>query len=70
MNDVVHLSNLKLPKGVHLTIDVKDGSHDAPVVSIHAPKVSAAETEEENQEEEVSASEVPTVGGEEAPTEE
>ncbi len=45
MNDVVHLSDLKLPKGVHLTIDVADGSHDAPVVSIHAPKVGAVEEE-------------------------
>jgi large subunit ribosomal protein L25 len=43
MNDVVHLSNLKLPKGVHLTVDVTDGSHDAPVVSIHAPKVGPVE---------------------------
>ncbi|CDZ77728.1 General stress protein CTC [Legionella massiliensis] len=46
LDDVVHLSNLKLPKGVELTIDVKDGSHDLPVVSIHAPKVSASEEEE------------------------
>ncbi len=55
MNDVVHLSDIKLPKGVHLTIDVTDGSHDAPVVSIHAPK--AAPVDEET---EVSASAVPT----------
>ncbi|MBA2656560.1 MAG: 50S ribosomal protein L25/general stress protein Ctc [Tatlockia sp.] len=46
MNDVVHLSALKLPKGVELTIDVKDGSHDLPVVSIHAPRVSTVEDEE------------------------
>ena len=45
MDDVVHLSNLKLPKGVHLTVDVTDGSHDAPVVSIHASKISAVEEE-------------------------
>ncbi len=38
LNDVVHLSDLKLPKNVRLAIDVTDGSHDAPVVSIHAPK--------------------------------
>lgn len=55
MNDVVHLSDLKLPKGVHLTIDVNDGTHDSPVVSIHNPKVSASE------EEPVSAEEVPTI---------
>ena len=46
LNDVVHLSNLKLPKGVQLTIDVADGSHDSPVVSIHAPKGSSSDEEE------------------------
>lgn len=46
MDDVVHLSHLKLPKGVRLTVDVTDGSHDAPVVTIHAPKVSAIVEEE------------------------
>ena len=45
MNDVVHLSDLKLPKGVHLTVDVTDGSHNAPVVSIHAPKVASVDEE-------------------------
>ncbi|KTD53233.1 50S ribosomal protein L25 [Legionella santicrucis] len=58
VDDVVHLSHLKLPKGVQLTVDVTDGSHDAPVVSIHMPKVSAASEEETA---EVSASAVPTV---------
>ncbi|STX41151.1 50S ribosomal protein L25 [Legionella donaldsonii] len=54
MDDVIHLSDLKLPKGVQLAIDITDGSHNLPVVSIHAPKVAAVE-EEEKQEEEVSA---------------
>jgi len=45
MDDVVHLSHLKLPKGVKLTVDVTDGSHDAPVVSIHASKVASVEDE-------------------------
>ena len=45
MNDVVHLSDLKLPKGVHLTVDVTDGSHDAPVVSIHASKAGSVDEE-------------------------
>ncbi|HAT2066176.1 TPA: 50S ribosomal protein L25/general stress protein Ctc [Legionella pneumophila] len=57
MDDVVHLSDLKLPKGVQLTVDVTDGSHDAPVVSIHAAKVSSTELEETP---EVPASAVPT----------
>ncbi|MDP1601866.1 MAG: 50S ribosomal protein L25/general stress protein Ctc [Legionella sp.] len=46
MNDVVHLSDLKLPKGAQLTVDLSDGSHNLPVVSIHAPKVAAADEEE------------------------
>lgn len=57
MNDVVHLTDLKLPKGVNLTVDLKDGSHNAPVVSIHAAKVNLVEEEKEA---EVPASEVPT----------
>ncbi|MCC5013680.1 MULTISPECIES: 50S ribosomal protein L25/general stress protein Ctc [unclassified Legionella] len=58
MDDVIHLSDLKLPKGVQLAIDITDGSHNLPVVSIHAPKVAAVE-EEEKQEEEVSAAPAP-----------
>ncbi|CEG57964.1 50S ribosomal protein L25/general stress protein Ctc [Legionella fallonii] len=45
MNDIVHLSDLKLPKGAKLTVDATDGVHNSPVVSIHAPKVSAVEEE-------------------------
>ncbi|KTD16808.1 50S ribosomal protein L25/general stress protein Ctc [Legionella jordanis] len=45
LDDVVHLSDLKLPKGVQLTVDAKDGSHNLPVVSIHAPRTGAAEEE-------------------------
>jgi large subunit ribosomal protein L25 len=63
LNEIVHLSHLKLPKNVHLTVDVADGSHDSPVVSIHMPRVSAADEEEvavEEEEAEVPASEVPS----------
>ncbi|MCA0403762.1 MAG: 50S ribosomal protein L25/general stress protein Ctc [Proteobacteria bacterium] len=56
MDDILHLSDLKLPKGVSLTVDLKDGSHNLPVVSIHASKV-AIEAEETP----VAAAEVPTV---------
>ncbi|MBI2786328.1 MAG: 50S ribosomal protein L25/general stress protein Ctc [Legionella longbeachae] len=63
MNDIVHLSQLKLPKGIQLTADVADGSHDSPVVSIHMSKVSAAE-EETVEPTEVPASAVPTVSSE------
>lgn len=65
MDDVVHLSDLKLPKNVQLTIDVADGSHDSPVVSIHAPKGSA--TEEETSTE---ASAVPTANDDKKASEE
>ncbi len=56
MNDIVHVADLKLPKGVRLTIDATDGIHNVPVVSIHAAKAGSVE-EEENA---VSASAVPT----------
>lgn len=38
LNDVIHLSDIKLPKGVQLTININDSQHNLPVVSIHAPK--------------------------------
>lgn len=59
MDEVLHLSNLKLPKGVHLTIDVADGSHDAPVVSIHMSRGNAVEESEE-----VAPTAVPTINAE------
>ncbi|MFI4962562.1 MAG: 50S ribosomal protein L25, partial [Legionellales bacterium] len=62
MDDIVHLSHLVLPKNVHLTVDVTDGSHDAPVVSIHAPKIALVEDEENS---EVAAGDVPTEAAEE-----
>lgn len=47
LNDVVHLSDLKLPKGVQLTVSLADGTHNLPVVSIHSPKGGAQTSEEE-----------------------
>ena len=41
IDDVLHLSNLKLPKNVHLSTDPLVGGHDLPVVSIHMSRVSA-----------------------------
>ena len=55
INDVVHLSDLILPKGVHLTVDLADDIHNAPVVSIHKTKL---ESLDEN-EAEIAASDVP-----------
>jgi len=43
LDDVVHLSDLKLPKGVSLTADLKDGTHNLPVVSIHVPRGNVAD---------------------------
>ncbi|MGL5742743.1 MAG: 50S ribosomal protein L25/general stress protein Ctc [Legionella sp.] len=60
LDDVVHLSHLKLPKGVQLTVDVADGSHDSPVVSIHMPRGTVEE--ETTEATEVPAYAVPTVG--------
>ncbi len=40
LNDVLHLTNLKLPKGVEIVALARDAeSHDAPVVSLHIPKI-------------------------------
>ena len=39
MDQVLHLSALKLPEGVALSFDPTKGDHDHPVVSIHEPRV-------------------------------
>ena len=70
MNDVIHLSDLKLPKGVHLTVDIEDGSHNLPVVSIHAPKVNLVEEEEEAAAEEASEESTTEVEAQEQKNEE
>jgi large subunit ribosomal protein L25 len=38
-NQVLHLSDLKLPKGVELTVDCKEEDHNLAVVSIHKSRV-------------------------------
>lgn len=60
LNDVVHLSDIKLPKGVKFAVDPTEGDHDHPVVSIHLPKVAAGEAvvvEEEQKESSAAAEE-------------
>ena len=52
MDQVLHLSELKLPKGVELTIDPTTGDHDHPVVSVHEPRVEIIEEPEVESEEE------------------
>jgi large subunit ribosomal protein L25 len=43
LNDTLHLSDLVMPKGVHLAIDPLSGDHDHPVVSIHLSKAELSE---------------------------
>ena len=50
LNQTLHLSDLKLPKGVQLTVDLKDSSHNGPVVIIHAPKGGFEEKEADEKE--------------------
>lgn len=47
LDDVIHLSDLKLPKGVELSVDITDESQNQSVVSIHLPKVQQEEPQEE-----------------------
>lgn len=57
LNQVLHLADIKLPKGVEFTVDCKDESHNLAVVSIHLPRV----VEEEVAAEEVPADAVPAI---------
>ncbi len=64
MDDVLHLSNIKLPKNISLTVDISDKDHDLPVVGVHISKSALAEEAQEEAElhaseevEEVAASE-------------
>ncbi|WP_131781098.1 50S ribosomal protein L25/general stress protein Ctc [Legionella gresilensis] len=45
LNDIVHLADLKLPKGVELTVNASDADHNLPVVAIHPPKGGTEEEE-------------------------
>ena len=58
----IHLSDIKLPKGVELTADISDSAHDHPVFSVHLPKV----VEEVEDTEELEASEAEQEEGETA----
>lgn len=51
LDDVLHLSDLKLPKGVELAIDPAVSGHDHSVVSVHVRKVSALDEAAEAAEE-------------------
>ena len=45
MDQVLHLSEIVLPKGVELSIDPTTGDHDHPVVSVHESRVEIIEPE-------------------------
>ncbi len=47
LDDVLHLSDLKLPKNVHLATDPNVGDHDHPVVGIHVSRASLSDLAEE-----------------------
>lgn len=43
LDEVLHLSQVKLPKNVSLTVDVTDSDHDLPVAGIHISKAALSE---------------------------
>ncbi|MFT6431016.1 MAG: large subunit ribosomal protein L25 [Halopseudomonas sp.] len=43
LNGIVHLTDLKLPKGVSLTALAQGAVHDLPVANVHAPRVAVDE---------------------------
>ena len=45
-DQIIHLADLKLPKGVKLTADISDDEHNHAVVSIHMPAAQISESEE------------------------
>jgi large subunit ribosomal protein L25 len=45
LDDVLHMTNLQLPKGVSFALDPKEGGHDHPVVGIHLSRASLVEEE-------------------------
>nr|NKB47421.1 50S ribosomal protein L25 [Legionellales bacterium] len=49
LDQTYHLSDIQLPKGVELTTDLSDPTHDTPVVSIHKARA-AIEEETETEE--------------------
>ena len=47
MDASIHMTEIKLPKGVEIVVLVQGEEHDQAVVSIHKPKVVAEEPTEE-----------------------
>ncbi|HDY97706.1 MAG TPA: 50S ribosomal protein L25/general stress protein Ctc [Pseudomonas sabulinigri] len=49
LGDIVHLSNLKLPKGVNVPALAQGADHDLPVANVHAPRVVSEEDTTESE---------------------
>ena len=47
LNQIVHLSDLKLPKGVSIPFLAQGPDHDLPVANVHAPRVSKEDAPKE-----------------------
>lgn len=69
LDDVIHLSQIKMPQGVELADDISE-DYDPIVVSIHEPKVSQEDLEEEQKAAELAAAAEGAEGAEAAATEE
>lgn len=48
VGQILHVSDLKLPKGVEAVVLTQGADHDLPVVSINKPKGSAADADDES----------------------
>lgn len=55
LDDVLHISNIKLPKGTELAHAIADEAHDLSVISCHVPHVSKEDIEAEQHEAELAA---------------
>ncbi|MFK8051508.1 MAG: 50S ribosomal protein L25/general stress protein Ctc [Woeseiaceae bacterium] len=66
IDEMLHLSDIKLPKGVEMPEMAQEDAQDQPIVSISKPRAVVEETEDEGAPE---AAEVPTVADTEAPDE-
>ncbi len=65
LDDMLHLSDIKVPEGVEL-VELSHGEgHDQPIVSVHVIKAAPVEDLDEGEEDEEKSAEVPTVSDEE-----
>jgi large subunit ribosomal protein L25 len=57
MDDILHLTDIQLPKNVEMAIDPTEDDHNHPVASIHEPRVEPEPEEETEEAEELEAAE-------------